>query len=120
MSAYFSCVKVFLESDSTPHSRQTGIKRFTNRLDRRNIQLINQIFHSLCHVDIVMDNSELIIGLFVLAIIPFRKGKPKFSTVLEGFLSDEAKKDIRKWIIDYSYLAEDWFAVQYHKNRFKL
>jgi len=125
LNVEFNCLKVLLENDSAHYLLQTGIQRLiiTDSIDMNSdlIQRINQLFSSLCHMDIYMEDSTLIIDSFLLSILSLWKDKPRISLGIDGLLSGEVSRNLRQWIIDHSYLtAEHSFVVKYCKNFLRL
>ncbi len=121
----FNCLKILLDHDSTHCLFQIGIQRLIILdwigTETDLVQRIIHTFGSLHHFDIIMKERTLNIDSFVLAILPFYRGRMRISLGVQGLLSEEVTTNIRQWVIDHSYLtAEDSFAVQYCNNCFQL
>ena len=122
---YFDCLKLLLADESTCHLLRTRITRLNviNWIDVKSnlLESISQIFCSLRHLVITLNDSTLLIDDFVLTILSYWKGRSRLSLDVKGSLSEETNLNLRQWIVDHSHIkTEDPFVVEYNDNWFDL
>ncbi|CAF3992299.1 unnamed protein product [Rotaria sp. Silwood1] len=85
------------------------------------LQRIVQVFRSLNHLVIVPQDSAILIDWIPLTLLKFWNSKELPSLSVNGSPSDEAKKNLRQWLIENIHLlTEDSFGVEYQDGWFNL
>ncbi|CAF2820545.1 unnamed protein product [Rotaria sp. Silwood2] len=85
------------------------------------LKQIAQVFRRLNHLVLVLKDSTMLIDSIPLTLLTFWNSEELPSLSVDGSPSDEAKKNLRQWLIDNTRaLAEDSFGVEYKDGWFSL
>jgi hypothetical protein len=85
------------------------------------LRRIAEVFSSLRHLVITLQDTQLFVNDFVLTILSLWNEKSCLSLDVKGLFPEDTKTNLRQWVIDHSYLtAEDSFAVEYNDDWFDL
>lgn len=85
------------------------------------LQRIAEVFINLNHLVLVLQDSTSIIDSIPLTLLKFWNSTSLPSLSIKGSLSDEAKQNMRQWLINNSQLlAQSSFGVEYTDGWFDL
>lgn len=122
----FDCLKFLLEDQMSTNIMAKQITRLnvSEWIDKKDSNLLTTLierFRFLRHLVITFKDPTVNIDDFILLILSLTNGKRKLSFDIKGSVSDQAKENIRQWVIDKTHLTEhDSFAIECKDNWFDL
>ncbi len=121
----FDCLKNLLDDELTCHLLQQRIARLDIYdwlgIDVDLLKNVSRVFTNLRQLIVGSKDLDTIIDPTILAAIAHWHDKPLYWFFINGSLSDQAKTDLRQWLIDHTHLtSDDSFAAEYNDNWFIL